>query len=60
VDSKKNEFLPLYCEGQLYTQKSIICPDHDFPSFSDGSFTPYGIWDIETNKGVKRVKMGRL
>ena len=55
ADSKKKEFLTLYREGQLYTQKTIICPDHDFPSYSDGSFTPYGIWDIETNKGFVTI-----
>jgi len=55
IDSKKKEFLSLYREGRLYTQKTILCPDHDFPSYSDGSFTPYGIWDIETNKGFVAI-----
>ena len=55
VDSKKKEFLTLYREGRLYTQKTIVCPDHDFPSYSDGSFTPYGIWDIERNKGFVTI-----
>ncbi|KPA15076.1 Transposase, Rhodopirellula-type [Candidatus Magnetomorum sp. HK-1] len=55
VDSKKKEFLTLYRDGRLYTQKTILCPDHDFPSYSDGSFTPYGIWDIEKNKGFVTI-----
>jgi len=55
VDSKKKEFLTLYREGRLNTQKTIVCPDHDFPSYADGSFTPYGIWDIEKNKGFVTI-----
>lgn len=55
IDSKKKEFLTLYREGRLYTQETILCPDHDFPSYSDGSFTPYGIWDIERNKGFVTI-----
>ena len=55
VDSKKKELLTLYREGRLHTQKTIVCPDHDFPSYSDGRFTPYGILDIEKNKGFVTI-----
>ena len=51
IDSKKKESLTLFRDGHLYTQKTIICPDHDFPSYADGSFTSHGIWDNERNKG---------
>ena len=55
VDGKKKEFLTLYRAGRNYTQKPMSCPDHDFPSYSDGSFTPYGIWDIKKNKGFVAI-----
>jgi hypothetical protein len=55
VDSKKKEFLTLYRKGRLSTQKTIVCPDHDFPSYSDGRFTPYGIYDIGKNKGFVTI-----
>ena len=59
MDSKKREHLTLYRDGRLYTQKTVITPDHDFPSYSKGSFTPHGIWDVNKNKGYISIGISK-
>ncbi|MDM8524088.1 ISAzo13 family transposase [Desulfococcaceae bacterium HSG8] len=51
MDTKKKEFLGLFRNGHLYTQSTIIVPDHDFPSYSDGIVIPHSLWDVKRNKG---------
>ena len=51
LDTKKKEFLGLFRNGHLYTQKTIIVPDHDFPSYSGGIIIPHSLWDVGRNKG---------
>jgi len=59
IDSKKREHLTLYRDGHLYTQKLVVTPDHDFPSYSDGSFVPHGIWDVVKNKGYISIGISK-
>ncbi|KPA12395.1 Transposase, Rhodopirellula-type, partial [Candidatus Magnetomorum sp. HK-1] len=59
MDSKKREHLSLYRAGHLYTQKTVVTPDHDFPSYSDGSFVPHGIYDIIRNKGYISIGISK-
>lgn len=52
VDGKKKEFLgQLYRPGRVYCQQSLRCFDHDFPSLAKGKVSPYGIYDLTSNKG---------
>ena len=51
MDTKKKEFLGLFRNGHLYTKRTIIVPDHDFPSYSDGIIIPHSLWDVKRNKG---------
>ncbi|MCP3923128.1 MAG: ISAzo13 family transposase [Desulfobacterales bacterium] len=51
MDTKKKEFLGLYRNGHLYTQNTIVVPDHDFRSYSDGIIIPHSLWDVNRNKG---------
>ncbi len=51
MDTKKKEFLGLFRNGPLYTQKTIVVPDHDFPSYSKGVIIPHSLWDVNKNKG---------
>lgn len=56
IDSKKKELLGrFYRAGSLYAQKEVQCYDHDYPSFSDGKITPYGIYDLARNEGYIRI-----
>jgi len=51
MDTKKKEDMGLFRDGCLYTQGTIITPDHDFKSYATGSVIPHGIWDINRNAG---------
>lgn len=51
MDTKKKEFLGLFRNGHLYTKRTIIVPDHDFPSYSGGIIIPHSLWDVKRNKG---------
>ena len=52
IDTKKKELLgPFYREGYLYSEKAVICYDHDFANFATGKIVPYGIYDLGRNEG---------
>ena len=51
MDTKKKEDMGLFRDGCLYTQGTIITPDHDFKRYATGSVIPHGIWDINRNTG---------
>ena len=51
MDTKKKEDMGLFRDGCLYTQGTIITPDHDFKSYATGSVIPHGLWDINRNIG---------
>ena len=51
IDTKKKELLGnFYREGYLYTNEAIKTFDHDFPSFSEGTIIPHGIYDVYQDK----------
>ena len=37
---------------QSWEQKPVLVNDHDFPQDAKGKVVPYGIYDIEANKGT--------
>ena len=52
IDTKKKEYLGnFYRDGRLYTRQTVETYDHDFNSASGGIIIPYGIYDLQTNKG---------
>ena len=52
IDTKKKELLgPFYRDGLLYSEKAVMCYDHDFSNFSSGKIVPYGIYDLGRNEG---------
>ena len=56
IDTKKKELLgPFYRSGDLYSEKTVKCYDHDFPSFATGKIVPYGIYDLQRNEGYLTI-----
>lgn len=52
VDTKKKELVGSFKnQGQAWSQEPVPVNDHDFRSQADGIATPYGIYDIEANRG---------
>lgn len=52
IDCKKKERLGnLYREGKVYSQKALKVYDHDYQHLSKGKVVPYGIYDLQANKG---------
>ena len=52
MDAKKKELLgQLYRKGKVYCNKPQIVNDHDFPSFSTGRVSPFGVYDKKLNEG---------
>lgn len=53
VDTKKKELIGNYKNsGQSWEQEPVLVNDHDFPQDAIGKAVPYGIYDIEANKGT--------
>lgn len=51
IDTKKKEMLGnFYRDGKLYTTKSQVVNDHDFPSNAEGVIIPHGLYDEQYNK----------
>ena len=53
VDTKKKELIGNYKNnGRTWEQDPVPVNDHDFPQDAKGKAVPYGIYDIEANKGT--------
>ncbi len=52
VDTKKKELVGSFKnQGRAWSQEPVAVNDHDFLSQAKGIATPYGIYDIEANRG---------
>lgn len=52
IDCKKKERLGnLYRGGKCYCTKAVKVHDHDYEYLSQGKVVPYGIYDLQQNKG---------
>ncbi|WP_313068260.1 ISAzo13 family transposase [Paraburkholderia sp. LEh10] len=60
MDTKKKEMLGnFYRDGKLYTREQLEVLDHDFPSYSEGSVIPHGLYDIGLNKAHVNIGVSR-
>jgi hypothetical protein len=60
IDTKKKELLGnFYRDGKLYTREQLEVLDHDFPSYSEGSVIPHGLYDIGLNKAHVNIGVSR-
>ena len=62
VDTKKKELIGNFKNnGKVYRKKNnpIQVNDHDFPNLSGGKAVPYGIYDINNNKGFVNIGTNR-
>ena len=56
VDTKKKELVGCFKNpGRVWAQKSDAVNDHDFRSMADGVAIPYGIYDLQSNRGTVYV-----
>ncbi len=52
VDTKKKELIGCFKnEGRAWSCKPVLVNDHDFRSYADGIAIPYGIYDLQANRG---------
>ena len=52
VDTKKKELIGCFKnEGKTWNRKPVLVNDHDFRSQADGIAIPYGIYDLQANRG---------
>ena len=52
VDSKKKENIGNFTNsGSVYSREAYQTNDHDFSSYAEGKFIPYGIYDTLSNDG---------
>lgn len=52
VDTKKKELVGNFKNsGAAWSQKPVLVKDHDFRSTADGIAVPYGIYDVQANRG---------
>ena len=53
VDTKKKELVGNFKNGgRAWSRKPVAVNDHDFRSEASGMATPYGVYDIQTNRGT--------
>lgn len=56
MDTKKKEHLGnFYRDGRLHTLEELKVYDHDFPSFSEGTVIPHGLYDLRLNIGYVQL-----
>lgn len=56
VDTKKKELVGRFKNpGRVWAQHSDAVNDHDFRSMADGFAVPYGIYDVQGNRGTVYV-----
>lgn len=60
VDTKKRELVGRFKNsGQVWSRKAIEVHDHDFPSLGQGVAIPYGVYDVQANRGCVTVGTSR-
>jgi hypothetical protein len=53
VDTKKKELVGLFKNGGVaWSREPILVNDHDFRSDAEGIAVPYGIYDLQANRGT--------
>jgi hypothetical protein len=53
VDTKKKELVGQFKnQGRVWSQAPILVQDHDFRSQAKGMAIPYGIYDLQANRGL--------
>ena len=53
VDTKKKELVGQFKNnGQVWSQERVLVQDHDFRSQAQGLAIPYGIYDVQANRGM--------
>ena len=58
VDTKKKELVGNFKNsGTTWNRRPALVNDHDFPSMAEGKAVPYGIYDVEANRGSVFVGM---
>ena len=56
VDTKKKELVGQFKNnGRVWSQAPILVQDHDFRSQAQGMAIPYGIYDLQANRGMVMV-----
>ena len=60
VDAKKREVVGNFKNaGQVWSRAPIQVNDHDFPSLGHGVAIPYGVYDVEANRGCVTIGTSR-
>lgn len=60
VDTKKRELVGRFKNsGRVWSRKAIAVHDHDFPSLGQGVAIPYGVYDVQANRGCVTVGTSR-
>lgn len=60
VDTKKRELVGWFKNaGQVWSQRAVEVHDHDFPSLGQGVAIPYGVYDVQANRGCVTVGTSR-
>jgi hypothetical protein len=60
VDTKKRELVGQFKNpGQVWSREPIKVHDHDFPSLGLGVAIPYGVLDVQANRGCVTVGTSR-
>ncbi len=53
VDTKKKELVGCFKNnGQAWSDRAVLVNDHDFRSQADGMAIPYGVYDLQANRGA--------
>jgi len=53
VDTKKKELIGTFKnQGTKWDREPVLVNDHDFRSNADGIAVPYGIYDVQSNRGT--------
>jgi hypothetical protein len=53
IDTKKKELVGDFKNpGQAWNREPVLVNDHDFPSDALGKAIPYGIYDVQANRGT--------
>jgi hypothetical protein len=53
VDTKKKELIGTFRnQGTKWDREPVLVNDHDFRSNADGIAVPYGIYDVQSNRGT--------
>ena len=60
VDTKKRELIGQFKNpGRIWSRAPLPVQDHDFPSLGQGVAIPYGVYDVQANRGCVTVGTSR-